>query len=253
MESQPPFPPFPPPSPSDDVPVYGPLPPPPRRRIPRAALVGGLTAGLALAGAGIAYASTSSGSSPGTAAASSPTSTTPSSVPVKPGKLHPGRFGFRPGGLGFAGLGIPGIGGGKLLYGQATIQQPDGTTKTIEFQSGTVSAVNGSSITVASGSYSHTYKVDSSTVVDAQAAGISTVGKGDQVELLATQQNGNDTAVNIVDTTKIKSSRSGFGFSGGRPGNPPGSSPTTNPTTGATWGGGPAGPGFAQFGSSQLQ
>ena len=237
----------------DDEPVYGPLQPP-RRRLPRAAIIGGLATALALSGAGIAYASSSSsgGSSPANAAASSPTSTVAPATPKGPGRGHPG-FGFKGPGFGFPGL------GGRILYGQATIQQPDGTTKTVEFQSGTVSDVSGSSITVNTGSYTHSYKVDSSTVVDAQAAGISTVAKGDQVELLATQKSGSDTAVNIVDITKIKSSRSGFGFGGEKgevPGDsPPASTPSTGtPATGSTWGSGPGGPGFdSQFGPSQVQ
>lgn len=241
-----------PPVPGDE-PVYGP-PQPPRRRLPRAVIIGGLATGLALSGAGIAYAASSSssgGSSPATEAASAPTSTVPPATPKGPGRDHPGGFGFKGGGLGFPGL------GGRILYGQATIQQPDGTTKTVEYQSGTVAEVSGSSITVDTGSYSHTYKVDSSTVVDSQAAGISTVAKGDQVQLLATPKSGSDTAVNIVDVTKIKSSRSGFGFGGGKdeaPEAPGGSSPTSTPATGATWGGGPGGPGFdSQLGPSQVQ
>jgi hypothetical protein len=213
-------------------------------------IIGGLATGLALSGAGIAYAASSSsgGSSPATAAASTPTSTVPPATPKGPGRGHRGGFGFNGGRFGFPGL------GGRLLYGQATIQQPDGTIKTVEFQSGTVADVSGSSITVNTGSYSHSYKVDSSTVVDSQAAGISTVSKGDQVQLLATQKSGSDTAVNIVDVTKIKSSHSGFGFGDGKGEAPGGSSPSTTPATGATWGGGPAGPGFdSQPGSSELQ
>ena len=249
-----------PPVPGDE-PVYSP-PQPPRRRLPRAVIICGLATGLALSGAGIAYAASSSssgGSSPATAAASAPTSTVPPTAPKGPGRGHPGGFGFKGGGLGFPGLGFPGL-GGRILYGQATIQQPDGTTKTVEYQSGTVAEVSGSSITVNTGSYTHTYKVDSSTLVDAQAAGISTVAKGDQVQLLATPKSGSDTAVNIVDVTKIKASRSGFGFGSGKdeapeaPEAPGGSSSTSTPATGATWGGGPAGPGFdSQLGQSQVQ
>jgi hypothetical protein len=147
------------------------------------------------------------------------------------------------------GFGFPDV-GGRVLYGQATIEQPDGTTKTIEFQSGSVSNVSTSSITLTTGNYSHTYKVDPTTVVDAQAGGINTVAKGDQVRLLATQQNGGDTAVNIVDLTKIKSSGAGFGFQRGKPA----TSPTSTPAAGVYWGGGQGGPAFdPQADSSQLQ
>lgn len=236
--------------------VYGPFQPPPRR-FPKLALAGGIAAAVALGGTGFAYAATSGGSSQGTpAAATSPSTSTPSSTPDGPPKAH---HGLRFGGAGF---GIPGIGGGRVLYGQATIQQPDGTVKTVEFQSGSVSDVSSGSITVASGTYSHTYKVVPSTVVDAQAGGIGSVAKGDEVRLLATQQNGSDTAVNIVDLTKVQSSRSGFGFGEGKKGaggSGGSNGTTTNPpagSTGAIWGGGfggSGGPGDPGFGPAELQ
>lgn len=243
-------------------PVYGQLQPP-GRRFPRVALAGGLMAALALSGAGIAYAAGSGGSSPTTpAAASSPSTTAPSTAGPNtqgPPKMHPGR-GFEGGGLGLPGLGLPGI-GGKVLYGQATIQQPDGTLKTVEYQTGTVSSASSSSITVSSGtngSYTHTYKVDPSTIVNSQAGGISTVAKGDQVRVIALQQNGGDTAVNIVDVTKIQSSRDGFGFGARKSGNAGSGGSATNPpagSTGATWGdpGGPGGPGDPGPGAAEAQ
>lgn len=226
-------------------PVYGPLqPPPPERRISRLALAGGLAGALALSGAGIAYAAASGGSSPATPAASSaPTSTTP---PTNPGGHLKGPRGgpkFGPGGLG--GFGLGGLGfGGKVLYGQATLQQPDGTLKTVEYQVGTVSAVSSSSITLTSGTgsstYTHSYTVDPTTIVDSQAGGINAVTKGDQVRLVATKNNGTDTATDIVDVTKIQSSRSGFGFQQG-PGAKAGSDGSdTDPPAGSTgvhWGG----------------
>ena len=243
-------------------PVYGPLQPP-HRRFPRVALAGGLAGALALSGAGIAYAATSGGSSPATPAASnSPTTTAPPTAPQGHGKVHRGGFAFGP--AGFGGLGL----GGRVLYGQATLQQPDGTLKTVEFQVGTVSAVSDKSITLTSGAgsntYTHTYTVDASTIVDSQAGGISTVAKGDQVRLTATQQNGSDTATDIVDATKIKSSRDGFGFQGG-PGSKNGpNGATTNPpagtnapagSAGVLWGGGGGdGPGFGSpAGDTQVQ
>ncbi|HUE60654.1 MAG TPA: hypothetical protein VMO88_13825 [Acidimicrobiales bacterium] len=221
-------------------PVYGPLQPqPPQRRFPRLALAGGLAGALALSGAGIAYAATSGGSSSATPAASNaPTSTTP---PTNPGghlKGPRGGFAFGRGGLG--GLGL----GGKVLHGQVTIQQPDGTVKTVEFQVGTVSAVSNSSITLTSGTgsstYTHSYTVDPTTIVDSQAGGISAVAKGDQVRLTATQQKGSDTATDIVDVTKIQSSRKGFGFQRGDGPEAGSDGSATNPPAGSTgvlWGG----------------
>lgn len=244
-----------------DGPVYGRLEPAPRR-FPRLAVAGGLMAALALGGAGIAYAAGSGGSAPATpAASSSPSTTAPTnngSSNTPPGKAHRG-FGAD---LGLPGLGLPGL-GGRVLYGSATIQQPDGTLKTVEYQSGTVSAVSTGSITVVSGNnnaYTHTYKVDPSTVVDSQAGGINTVAKGDQVRIIATQQNGSDTAANIVDVTKIKSSRTGFGFGAGKDGNQGPAGTATNPpagSTGAIWGGpgpdGPGAPGGSVSGSTEAQ
>jgi hypothetical protein len=219
-------------------------------------------AALALGGAGIAYAAGSGGSSPATPAASSSPSTSAPSNNGSPNTETPGKAHRGPG-LGGAGLGLPGFGlpgvGGRVLYGSATIQQPDGTLKTVEYQSGTVSAVSTSSITVVSGTdnaYSHTYKVVPSTIVDSQAGGISTVAKGDKVRIIATQQNGGDTAVDIVDATKIQSSHTGFGFGGPRNGNQGSGATSTNPpagSTGSIWDPGPGGPGGPPAGSAEAQ
>lgn len=185
-------------------------PSPPARklaRLPRAGLSVGVAAGLAFGGAGIAFAATSVGSSGHAVSSSSGSTTLP--APKAPGKAGgPGAFlGPQARGLGKA-LGQRGI-----VHGQVTVPDGSGGYKTIELQVGKVTSVDSSSISVTSADgYSHTYTVVSSTIVDSQAGGISSVAKGDQVSLVASPISGKDTATNIQDTTKIGSSRKGFGF-----------------------------------------
>jgi len=224
----------PPPPPDFQPPGQQPAPPSaaPRRRIPHAAMVGGLVFGMALGGAGIAFAA---GSGSGTGS-STTAPTTPNGAPANP--PGPGRHGDRMGGP--MGLGLKGL-GGRVLYGSATIETPSGTTKTIDFQLGTVTATNISgdsgTITVGSGtnnSHTQTYNVQPSTIVDSQAGGIATVKTGDKVVVIAQDNgSGNPTAMDIRDRTEMKNSRQGFGF--GAPANPNGQNgSTTNPPAGTT-------------------
>lgn len=221
-------------------PVYG--PPAPRggvrswrlRRLPRAALAGGVAAGLALGGAGIAFAATSSTSTPST--------TAPSKAAPKPGS-GPRFFGGRHGGT--AGFGPRGAlgGAGPVVHGEYTTRTRSGSYQTVDVQAGQVRAVSSTSITVAStDGYTHTYIISPNTVVDAQRNGISSVAVKDQVQLQATQSANTATATSILDTTKVKSSRAGFGFGPG-PGGPPsgrsgsnggGTSPSTSANTSAS-------------------
>jgi hypothetical protein len=191
-------------------------------RVPKVAVAAGVAAFMAMGGAGLAFAVSGSSSSSPTA---SPSSTTPSTVmpngAVPPmgrrGPRGPGRF-FGPGGP----MGV----GGDVIHGQYTIKE--GTAyRTIDVQVGSVSSVSSTQITVASADgYSATYMVKSSTVVDAQADGISTVAKGDKVRVTAVVSGSQAVAIDITDTTKIGSSRVGFGF-GPPPAPPSGSSGST--------------------------
>lgn len=177
-------------------------------RVPRAGLIAGVVAFMAVGGAGIAFAASSGSPSSATsnAAASSSSSTT---VPGNSGKVHmPGLGKFRRGFGPFARGGL----GGPLVHGQGTIRSGSGF-KSVEFQTGTVTSVSSTSITVKSADgYTHTYAVAGTTEVNAQAGGISSVAKNDQVSLIASQVNGTDTATSIVDVTKIQGSRKAFGF-----------------------------------------
>lgn len=177
------------------------------------ALVGGASAAYATSGGtGSALASTA------VAAA------TPSSGPsgTVPGDRH---FG------GFGGLGL-GFGGGMLgaVHGQLVVPKSGGGYQTVDVQSGKVTAVSTTSITVKSADgFTQQYTVTGSTIVDAKRDTIGSVKSGDQVVVLATVSGSTATAVRIMDTRLIGQGRHGFGpgdgwaghhgsFPGGTPG-----------------------------------
>ncbi len=171
-------------------------------RLQRAAIAGGATVGLALGGAGIAFAASSS--SP-----SSSGSTTPPAG-AAPGAVLPSR-GM---GWGIERLGR-GLGLGPLAHGQVTVRNRNGGYTTVDIWVGTVQQVSPTSITVKSAdAKTQTFTVNSSTLVDSQRDGISSVSKGDTVRVVG-KLGGTDTAVSIVDMTKVQSSRGHFGFSFG--------------------------------------
>lgn len=191
-------------------------PPAARWRVPRAAAGAGLAALLAMAGAGAAFALSASGSSSHSSSAqalsssgSSNSSSGSSGGPAtaKPPARHGPRGRFGPGWEGFG----PGM--GPVVHGVYTVKNGTGF-KTIEVQTGTVTSVSTSSISVTSADgQPETYTVAPSTVVDAQRGGISSVQKNDQVRIQAVKQsNGTFTATDIVDLTQIGSSRKGFGL-----------------------------------------
>jgi hypothetical protein len=187
----------------------------PRRRPHLVGLVAVAVIALA-AGGGIAYVATHSGNSASLAsaqgAAQSPAPSPSASTPSFRGHGF-GGFG------GFGGLGLGGLAG--VLHGQVTERTSGGGYQTVDVQSGTVTAVSSSSITVRSADgYSATYVVISSTEVNAQAAGIGTVKVGDTVELTATVAGRTATAASIIDVTSIRSSRGSFSFPAGPPAAP---------------------------------
>jgi len=188
----------------------------PRRRSHLAGLLAVAVIALA-AGGGIAFVATHSSNNLRTVASSqgSPQSTSPSpsaSAPSVP-RHSPHGFGFGgPGGFGGLGFGA--------IHGQVTVPKSGGGYQTLDLQTGTVTAVSSSSITIKSADgYTKTYDVASSTEVNAQAAGIGTVKTGDTVVLTATVSGSGTTADSIFDLSSIRSSRGHFSF----PANPPGS------------------------------
>jgi hypothetical protein len=188
-------------------------------------MAGGLTAGLALGGAGISFAA-SSGSSSTSAPPSTSKPSTPNApnTPAKPGRgPHGFGFGF---GFGREGFGFGGL--GRVVHGQATVRTNSGY-QTIVFQVGTADAAGttaGLSVTSSDG-FNQAYQVNSSTTVNAQLNGITSIKKGDQVQVIATQKGGVDTAVRITDLTALKQSGSSFGFGPGANAGQPANEPHT--------------------------
>jgi hypothetical protein len=184
---------------------------------------------LALAsGAGIGYAATHSVAKPAAATTvSAPAAPSPSASPAPSGSGSGSGTGHA--WHGFAGRfpgGLPGqfflgpIGGG-VVHGVLTVPKSGGGYQTVDVQSGTVTAVSGTSVTVKSADgYTATYAVSSKTIVDAQAAGIGSVKKGDSIFVTATVSGSTATAANVLDMTALKAGRAAFGFPM-RPANPP--------------------------------
>ena len=173
-----------------------------------AVLAGVIAVGL-LTGAGVAFATTGSPARPATpgaatAATPSPSSSAPSPAPSFRLPL-PHRFPFRPGMIpGFAGpLGLAGPFG--AIHGQYVAPKSGGGYQTIAFQNGKVTAVSSTSITLRSvDGYTHTYVVNSSTTVNAQRGGISSIKTGNEVVVRATVSGSTTTAAQIIDLSQLQ-------------------------------------------------
>jgi hypothetical protein len=162
-----------------------------------------------LGGAGAALASTASGSpagSPSAVAASPAPSPAQSGVPGPGGPARPGHRRFGAAGIGFGGL-------FGVLHGQLVVPKSGGGYQTVDVQSGQVTAVSTTSITLKSADgYGKSYAVADSTIVDAQRDGIGSVKVGNQVTLLATVSGSTATATRITDLTLLPHGHSGFGY-----------------------------------------
>lgn len=175
---------------------------PPRRR-PRLVPVLAVAVIALAAGGGVAYLALHSGGTASTVASSQGAANSPGPSPSASApsdhKRGPGRF--------FGGFGF-----GGSIHGQITVPKPGGGYQTLDVQTGTVTAVSSSSITVKSADgYSKTYVVSSSTDVNAHAA-IGTVKKGDTVALTATVAGSKATADSIFDFASIRSGGEHFNF-----------------------------------------
>lgn len=176
----------------------------------------GAIAGVALvavaAGAGAGYAATHHGSPSSAASALSAASSTPSANPTPSASPVRPRHGFR--GLGGPGRWFgTGIGAGRVLHGQVVVPKSGGGSQTVDIQSGTVTAVSSSSLTVkSSDGYTASYTVTSATIVDAKSAGIGSVKTGDTILVIASVSGSTATAVNVIDTTAVKAGRAAAGF-----------------------------------------
>jgi hypothetical protein len=180
----------------------------------RVAVLAGVIAVGVLAGAGVAVAATSS-PSPATTPTASP-SAPPSHAPPPKGvwRIHgaPGPFGPA-----FAGPGLLGGGLFGAVHGTVVVPKSGGGYQTVAFQSGKVTAVSGTSITLRSADgYTHTYQVTSSTMVNAQRDGIGSIKNGNQVMVDATVSGSTTTAVRIVNLSLLQQRL--HHFFGGAPG-----------------------------------
>ncbi len=203
----------------NEVPVTPPAPespwsPPPRpargRRMLKLAVGVGAAAGVAVGATALAQAATSSSATSHDSAAAVTASGATSTTTV-PGRPHgfggPGRRG---GGFAGAGaLGGPGFGGGSFIYGQFTVQGPNGY-ETISERTGTVSDVTDTagstwSLTVKSADgTSGTFTVDTGTSVNGGEMGIGAVKTGDTVRVTAVVSGGTATAKQVTDETVLK-------------------------------------------------
>jgi len=194
--------------------VTPPSDPPPNRRYGHPLTLVAIASGALVAGVVGASIATSSPSAPAAADArlaqpaptpsgsAAPPSARPGSPPFfrGPGQHHAFPFG---------GFIFP----GGAVHGQFVAPAPGGGFQTKAVQSGQVTAVSGTSITVRSAdTYTKTYRVTSAARVF-PGHGISSVESGDQVRVLATVHGSAATVTTIIDLSKLprKGSRPGGG------------------------------------------
>lgn len=174
-------------------------------------IAGAVVVSFFLVGLGVAYAQSDSS---GTTSTTLPAVVPPPSGQIAPAPGQPppdgkgGRFGRGPHGpfgkfFGLGGFGHFGRGG--PLHGEFTIRKPDGNGfQTVAVQTGEVTAVSSSSITVKSeDGFSRTYSVDENTLVGAGRDGIGTVKTGDTVRVAGVVEGGQAKAAAILDTTSL--------------------------------------------------
>jgi hypothetical protein len=171
-------------------------------------IIAGVAVAALLGGAGAAVAATHSSTPAASSSAliTSPTSTpTPTSgLPGMPDPKNPRFHRFGPG-LGFGLFGA--------LHGQFVIGKSGGGYQTIDVQTGQVTAVSSTSITLKSADgFTSSYVVTSSTVVDAQRDGIGSVKVGNQASVQATVSGSTATAVSLEDLTLLQTERPAFGM-----------------------------------------
>ncbi len=169
-----------------------------------AVLAGVVTAGV-LAGAGVAVAATSSSSPTPTSTASPAPSARPPlhALPPKgvPWRIH----GALPFGPAFAGPGLLGGGLFGAVHGTVVVPKSGGGYQTVTFQTGKVTAVSSTSITLRSADgFSRSYQVTSSTMVNAQRDGIGSIKDGNQVTVTATASGSTATATRIIDLSLLQ-------------------------------------------------
>jgi|SRR5437764_7043123 len=215
----------------DEVPTSFPGPDTPRRaRSSRVLLAGAVVAGFFLAGLGVAFARANATHSARLVAAPAAVTQTQATTPATPATPDPnapnngtpgtrgpfGRFGHGGpfGGKMFGLFGGFGHFGG--VHGEFTIKKPDGTGyETVATQTGEVTAVSPSSITVKSeDGFSRIYSVDENTVVGSGRDGIGSVKTGDTVNVAGIVDGGKASAAAILDSTGLGKIGQHWGFPG---------------------------------------
>jgi hypothetical protein len=183
------------------------------RKFLRVLAVVGVAGAAAAAGTiGLAAAQTDTTTPPTTSAPSGSSSTT---APAKGGEGHRG-----PGGFGRLG----GI-GGDVVHGEFVVPK-NGGFETLDIQTGKVTDVSSTSITVQSDDgFSKTYAVTDTTLVNSARDGIGSIKKDATVRVTATVSGSTATAVNIIDVTTIETQRPKFAPD--RPARPGASTTTT--------------------------
>jgi hypothetical protein len=115
---------------------------------------------------------------------------------------------------------------GPSIHGQFVVPKSGGGYQTMDQQRGQVTAVSSTSLTVKSADgFTKTYVVTPTTVVTSARDGIADVQVGHQVNVMAVEENGEATAVHILDITQVGVERHKYG-----PGPQPGSSGSTEPS-----------------------
>ena len=111
------------------------------------------------------------------------------------------RFGERMRGL--PSLGGPELGlGGKVLHSQATVETPDGTTKVVVSQTGDITDISDSTITVkSSDGFEATYTVDKNTRISLNGSdgAMSSLKTGDSVRVFGAKNGSTNHASAVMD------------------------------------------------------
>jgi hypothetical protein len=150
--------------------------PGPRRRWSVPKIVAAAVAAVVIAvGGGVAVSNISTGTS---------TTQGPGGAGAGPGQGAPGAGGF---------------GGAGAIHSDAVISDGNGGYTTRRTQTGTVTAVSGSSITVKSADdFSSTYAITSSTTVDSGSSAVSDIQTGDTVSVVGTVSGNSATATALL-------------------------------------------------------
>ena len=153
-----------------------------------------------VAGVGGAALATTSSASSATRSAATPTPSAPASS---------GPSGHWPAFRGPLGHGAPGGGGffagpGGVVHGQVVVPEPGGKYRTEDIQTGAVTAVSSSSLTVRSADgYTKTYQVTSATRVAAGSTGIGSVKVGNRVAVTATVNGPTASLTRVLDLSLL--------------------------------------------------